>query len=271
MFKNSYTYNDIGIVPTKLSTVKSRDEVDTSIKFLEQSLSLPIILAPMKRVVGWKMTQAIHSLGGAVILPRSEIEYDLQAFNAAPYGTIQSIPARSGMEWLDAFDYTELTTVCIDVANGFNTYVEELVNHIHNRYKEMKIIAGNVASLEGFQFLSDLKVDAVRVGVGSGAGCFIANTLIRTNNGIKPIQYIKKGDFVLSHTGTFREVINLHQEETSKLLNINGTISTPSHKYLVINKIDKELVNEENLHKFGYWIEAERLDKEQHLLIKKDV
>ena len=58
----------------------------------------------------------------------------------------------------------------VDVANGFNTAVEPIVKQL----KEMKgtyIFCGNVDSEEGFQYLSDLGVDAIRVGIGTGSMC----------------------------------------------------------------------------------------------------
>ena len=34
-------------------------------------------------------------------------------------------------------------------------------------------------------------------------------------------------------------------------------------------KLDKDKVNEENLLKYGYWIEAKNLNKNMHLLVKR--
>jgi IMP dehydrogenase len=56
------------------------------------------------------------------------------------------------------------------VANGFNTAIEPTIRQIRD-LKNTYIICGNVDSEEGFQYLSDLGVDAIRVGIGTGSMC----------------------------------------------------------------------------------------------------
>ena len=66
--------------------------------------------------------------------------------------------------------------VTIDVAHGHHKKVEEMVKFLRPdtglpRAIYPKIIAGNVATADGYKFLCDLGVDAVKVGIGGGSIC----------------------------------------------------------------------------------------------------
>ena len=111
--------------------------------------------------------------------------------------------------------------------------------------------------------------DIVKVGIGSGAQCVLENTMVKTNKGIKPIQDIQEGDEVLTHTGEYHKVLTKlcythHQEK----ITINDIECTPEHKFLVINKSDREFVSDENLMEYAYWVEAYNLDEEKQFLVK---
>ncbi len=58
----------------------------------------------------------------------------------------------------------------VDVANGFNAAVEPVVKYLRN-LNDVFIICGNVDSKEGFAYLSNLGVQAIRVGIGTGSMC----------------------------------------------------------------------------------------------------
>ena len=56
----------------------------------------------------------------------------------------------------------------------------------------------------------------------------------------------------------------------SALIKINNLEPcTLEHEFQVINKCDMEIVNDKNIEKYAYWIKAEDLDSNKHLLIKR--
>ena len=59
----------------------------------------------------------------------------------------------------------------VDSAHGHSSEVMEVVNKIKERYQEMQVIAGNVATREGTRDLINAGADAVKVGVGPGSIC----------------------------------------------------------------------------------------------------
>jgi len=187
----SYTYNDLGLMPKDKSTVASRsgDDVDPSMDFLGLGLELPILAAPMETVVGERLAGEMRRLGGVAILPRYK---DFQRL----YDTINrmgdlydrydwiipSVPSGSmGIEQAEIFWKMGVRIVCIDVANGFAQNVEDTIRAIRKSIPEIKIVTGNVASIEGYRFMANLEVDAVRVGIGGGSVC---TTSVATGIGV---------------------------------------------------------------------------------------
>lgn len=69
----------------------------------------------------------------------------------------------------------------VDVAHGHADYVIDLVKHLKERWPDVEIVAGNVATAEGAHDLIGAGVDAVKVGVGPGSSC---TTRIVTGAGV---------------------------------------------------------------------------------------
>jgi GMP reductase len=65
--------------------------------------------------------------------------------------------------------------VTIDVAHGHHAKVAEQISHIKQVLPSTKIIAGNVATLQGVEYLHRVGADAVKVGIGGGYACTTKN------------------------------------------------------------------------------------------------
>jgi GMP reductase len=61
--------------------------------------------------------------------------------------------------------------VTIDVAHGHHAKVAEQISHIKQVLPGTKVIAGNVATLQGVEYLHMVGADAVKVGIGGGYAC----------------------------------------------------------------------------------------------------
>lgn len=77
----------------------------------------------------------------------------------------------------------------------------------------------------------------------AGFSCFVAGTLVMTDKGMFPIEEIKVGDKVLTHTGTFKKVLNVMERKTDNLVFLKATgslptLCTPNHPYY-IDKAEK--------------------------------
>ena len=61
--------------------------------------------------------------------------------------------------------------VIISTAHGHSAGVGECVRFVRNHFKDLTIIAGNVTSAEGVEFLADAGADSVKIGQGPGSIC----------------------------------------------------------------------------------------------------
>ena len=157
-----------------------------------------------------------------------------------------------------------------DVPNGYIPQVKERVIELRNEFPEMFIMVGNVVTGDITEDLILSGADCVAVGIGSGAQCILNGTPVMTKNGLVEIQDIKEGDEILTHTGEYHKVTTkLCYTHHKEKLNINGVDCTPEHKFLVINKTDKDKVTEDSLMKYAYWCEAYELNEETQLIVKR--
>lgn len=75
------------------------------------------------------------------------------------------------MERLEKIVAADVDVVALDTAHGHSFGVIEAVKKIKNKYPDLNVIAGNVATAEGTKALIDAGADAVKVGIGPGSIC----------------------------------------------------------------------------------------------------
>jgi IMP dehydrogenase len=177
----SLTYDDISLVPTEVSRIRSRKEAVTSCGFLNEKLSLPVISSPMESVTGLEMAKELTNLGCLGILNRfdsslkkilndNENGKEIKAVSIALNTSVDII------EKLAAHNYI----ICIDTANANNHEVLHKAEEIKKKFN-VRIIVGNIAHGATLEQLENSGADAVRVGIGSGSVC---TTSIQTGIGI---------------------------------------------------------------------------------------
>jgi IMP dehydrogenase len=185
-----YTFDDVLITPA-YSDIESRKEIDTSMEFLGLKLKVPIISANMDYITGPTMLKKMHELGGLGILHRFipweeqlKTMVDLALDSSYNVDTrtsiIFSVGIRDIKETMEHIkqavaEVENLYGVCIDVAHGHHQKVANLIELVKGSFDEkissLKVIAGNVATLEGIDFLYQSGTDAIKVGIGAGSVC----------------------------------------------------------------------------------------------------
>lgn len=164
------TFDDVLIKPAHSDIVNREAEIDISVDFLGKRIA-PIISSNMDYVTGSDMLYAMQNSGALGILNRFE---PLVQQITEMIGNIRPLYISVGIR-----DFTDTISrikafapdgVCIDVAHGDHIKVIDLIEEIKAQ-GNYKIIAGNVATTEGFYNLAKAGADAIKVGIGPGSVC----------------------------------------------------------------------------------------------------
>ncbi len=175
--KASYTYQDISLVPRKLSTIRSRRDIDLGFQLpvngTSTSLRLPLLPAPMDTICSVTMCRLLaqNSMLGMIHRFQSDDERldGYRELIADGHDAVIAIGLDENNLIKEFYDLGARFFI-VDVANGFNTAVEPTIKYLQD-LGETFIICGNVDSGEGFHYLAGLGVQAIRVGIGTGSMC----------------------------------------------------------------------------------------------------
>ena len=180
-YNYSLTYDDISLIPTKVSRIKSRAEALTSCDFLNVKLNVPVISSPMDTVSGLEMTKELSKLGCLGILNRFDSSLEELLNDKKDNGLVKavSIALNTSAETIEKL-VEHKYIICIDTANANNCAVLNKTEEIKNKF-DVPVIVGNIAHGATLQQLENSGADAVRVGIGSGSVC---TTSIQTGIGI---------------------------------------------------------------------------------------
>lgn len=191
-FELAYSYDDVLLVPQK-SSIKSRSEVELKTYLSKNfSINLPIISSNMDSVTGVAMAVGLGKLGGLGILPRfNTIKEEVDLLKEVKKSYVKS-GASIGIKG----DYLERAKVLvengadclvIDVAHGHMEKVLDVTREIKEKFSNILLISGNVATYESAKDLFLAGADCVKVGIGPGSIC---TTRIETGHGVPQLTAI---------------------------------------------------------------------------------
>lgn len=186
-FYQSLTYDDISLVPTEISRVKSRNEPITACDFLGAKLSLPILSSPMDTVTGLDMATELTNSGCLGILNRFDSSLSNVLTSEAGTEKIRSVSIglNTDLSTIEKLVSRKMI-VCLDTANASNKEVLNKTEEVKKHF-DVRLIVGNIANGATLKQLEDAGADAVRVGIGSGSVC---STSIQTGIGIGQVSSI---------------------------------------------------------------------------------
>ena len=190
--RTGITYDDVLLVP-QYSDIISRREVNLTTNFGKGiELSLPIIASPMDTVSEADMAGNLNELGGLSIIHRYNTVEEQSAMIAS-LGKKVLVGAAVGVldDYMDrsrAAIEAGAKVICIDVAHGHHILVKRAIQSIRELVgDDIHIMAGNVATLEGFNDLADWGADSIRCNIGGGSIC---TTRIQTGHGVPGLETI---------------------------------------------------------------------------------
>lgn len=186
--------DDIMMVP-QYSEIESRSNIDLSVDLGKGiKLAVPVLSSPMKHVTEIKMAYVLAKLGGLPVIHRfCTVEKQLAMFMEArskliieKSPNVDNIACAVGVKTEDFERVTTLVeagckVICVDVAHGHHKMVGKMVEWIATLYKNVLLIAGNVATLHGCEYLANKGADVIRLNIGSGSIC---STRIQTGFGV---------------------------------------------------------------------------------------
>ena len=157
-----FDFNDISLIPSIISQIKSRNEIN----IYDKNNKLPIFVSPMDTVVNDDNYKLFSDVGFHICIPRkdllkSEKEYEDECFIS--YGIDEIEKKILGKEILPK-------RILIDVANAHSIRIFELANQIKNEYV-CELMIGNIANPETYRKYAEINVDYIRCGIGAGHAC----------------------------------------------------------------------------------------------------
>ena len=200
------TFDDVLLMPGKSLPSRNTAEYGHFWPGLGDVLH-PIIPANMDTISGINMCRAQLKSGGIAICHRFEsvdgrihLYRELRdEFNrGTDTGEIESQLELKGVNRLfisvgvNENDYIQqmydagIRNFCIDIAHGHADTVRWTILKIKS-YVGTNVIAGNVATIEGFKFLAETGADIIKVGIGPGSHC---TTRIVTGCGVPQLSAI---------------------------------------------------------------------------------
>lgn len=173
------SYDDVLLVP-RLTPLRSRSEADTS-GWITPTLKLPVpfLSANMDTVTGFQMATALARLGGIGVIhqfqsPEREAAEVARVKSAKPGNLPVAAAVGIGnglMERVEAVVAAGADLIVIDAAHGHSPFVAAAVTAVKKRFPKIPVLAGNIATSAGAEFLIAAGADAVKVGVGPGSVC----------------------------------------------------------------------------------------------------
>ncbi len=209
--KTALAYDDVLLVP-KYSSMSSRQHIDISTNLSTHfKLKIPFLSSPMDTVSGYEMCYSLMKIGGAGCLHRfMDIDTQCDIVKRLKDNSTESHIVKVWGDWsvpiiasigvgdvalnnAVSLIQSGANLILVDVAHGHHSNVYSMVKKLI-RFREVSkyqfdIIAGNVATKEGAQFLADSGVDSIRSLVGTGSLC---TTRIETGHGVPSITSLQE-------------------------------------------------------------------------------
>jgi len=192
-------YDDVLLVP-QYSDIKTRRDIRIGNTLTTRgdghytcALDLPIIASPMDTISETQMGIAMWQQGGLAVIHRyNTIAEQLDIIDQIIYAGSNAAAAigTSGdyLERARALLGAGVKMLCVDVAHGHHVLMKEALTSLRQEFgDQVHIMAGNVATLEGYNDLVDWGADSVRCNIGGGSIC---STRIQTGHGVPGFQTI---------------------------------------------------------------------------------
>lgn len=180
-FPLGLTFDDVLLLPSFADFSRLDITLDTKLT-KKITLKLPFVSSPMDTVTESALAIALAKLGGIGIIHRNldisgqSLEVSKVKTHSASSGQELLVGAAIGgsagfEERLAALATAGVDVIVVDSAHGFAKQIIDATKFIKQRYQDIQVIAGNIATYDGAKALIEAGADGLRVGMGPGAIC----------------------------------------------------------------------------------------------------
>lgn len=191
MSTHAITFDDVLLVPS-YNHHESRRVVQIGMtdRLNQLSLKLPVISSNMDTITESGMANFMHAKGGIGALHRFlSIEDNIAEFKACDGPVFVSIGCTtSEIERAEALRDAGAAYFCVDVAHAHAKYVGKTLKQLRKLLGSRCIMAGNVATYAGADYLASCGADIIKAGIGGGSVC---STRIKTGFGVPMLTCIQ--------------------------------------------------------------------------------
>jgi IMP dehydrogenase len=189
--REAFTFDDVLLVPA-YNHYESRQHVDVSVtdRSGKLALQLPVMTANMDTITESAMANFIGGKGGIGVLHRMmSIERNVAEFRRCRGPVFVSVGcAEEELTRAEALRDAGATHFVVDVAHGHARYVGKTLKNLRQLLPDACLMAGNVATYAGADYLASVGVDIVKVGIGPGSVC---TTRLKTGHGVPQLTAIQ--------------------------------------------------------------------------------
>lgn len=203
MNNQAITFDDVLLIPC-YNGFASRADPNIGSKDVTGKLSLPVpvISANMDTITESDMVRFMKKHGATGALHRfcsieDNVKMFMKTFSADPESSDASLPTicsigcneKDYMDRVSALKDAGATHFCVDVAHAHSNVVGKTLKALRGTWgSQICIIAGNVATYAGADYLASCGADIIKVGIGGGSVC---TTRIKTGFGVPMLTCIQ--------------------------------------------------------------------------------
>ena len=185
------TFDDVLLIPS-YNHHESRRIVDIGMTDRQGllTLTLPVMSSNMDTITESGMANFMHSKGGIGVLHRFlSIEDNIKQFHACVGDVFVSVGCSAAdLERAEALRDAGANFFCVDVAHAHAKYVGKTLKNLRKLLGSRCIMAGNVATYAGADYLASCGADIIKAGIGGGSVC---STRIKTGFGVPMLTCIQ--------------------------------------------------------------------------------
>ncbi len=186
-----HSFDDVLIVP-KYNKVFSRRDVNFKIRVTRNhSIEIPLLAANMDTICESGMAIALGKLGGLGVIHRfmtiEKQAAEVEKVKKEKLLCAAAIGVKDFQERAEALVHSCLEILVIDIAHGHSKYAGKTLDYLKEKYPDVDVMAGNVATKDAAEYFLSKRADAIKVGIGAGSMC---TTRLMTGAGIPQITAI---------------------------------------------------------------------------------